>query len=190
MPKFVIIKNRTDVCDWMVYHHVLGNASFFHLNTTDNEQAGTGIFNSTTQTSSVITLGSDNKSNGTNDSMVAYAFAEKIGFSNFGAYGGNNSANGSFVYTGFKPAFILIKRNTAGASWAVVDNKRPGYNETDKYLLPDTSAADQTAQIDILSNGFKPRSTSGNFNAASTYYYAAFAEAPLVGSNNIAATAR
>jgi len=190
VPKFVIIKNRTDVCDWMVYHHVLGNASFFHLNTTDNEQAGTGIFNSTTPTSSVITLGSDNKSNGTNDSMVAYAFAEKAGFSRFGVYSGNNNSDGSFVYTGFKPAWILMKRNSSGASWSLVDTKRPGYNETNVYLLPDTTAADQSTAVDILSHGFKLRTSAGNQNASSTYYFAAFAEAPIVGSNNIPALAR
>ena len=190
VPKYILIKNLTDSSDWIVYHHVLGNASFLHLNTTDNEQAGTGIFNSTTPTSSVISLGSDNKSNGTNDNMIAYAFAEKTGFSHFNVYRGNNNSDGSFVYTGFKPALILSKRNSAGNSWSLIDNKRPGYNVTDKYLLPDTSATDQSTAVDILSNGFKFRTSAGNHNAASSYYYAAFAEAPLVGSNNVPSTAR
>ena len=191
VPKFMLIKNRTDASnDWMFYHHVLGNASFFHLNTTDNEQAGTGILNSTTPTSSVITLGSDNKSNGTNDSMICYAFAEKPGFSRIGVYRGNNNTDGSFVYTGFKPAWILMKRNTSGYNWSLVDTKRPGYNQTDKYLIPDTTASEQSTAVDILSHGFKLRTTGGNQNGAAVYYYAAFAEEPTVGSNNIPCTAR
>ena len=83
-----------------------------------------------------------------------------------------------------------MKRNSAGASWSLVDTKRPGYNQTDKYLLPDTTAVEQSTAVDILSNGFKLKTNAGNQNAASSYYYAAFAKAPLVGSNNIPCTAR
>ena len=191
VPKFMLIKNRTDAStDWIVYHSVLGNASVFHLNTTDNEQAASGVFNSTTPTSSLITLGTDGKSNGSSKNYICYAFAEKTGFSRVGAYRGNNNSDGSFVYTGFKPAWILMKRNSSGSSWSLVDTKRPGYNETNVYLLPDTTASEQSTAVDILSHGFKLRTSAGNQNAASTYYYIAFAEAPIVGSNNIPALAR
>ncbi len=190
VPKFMIIKNLTDSADWIVYHSILGNASVFHLNTTDNEQAASGVFNSTTPTSSLITLGTDSKSNGSSKNYICYAFAEKTGFSRVGAYRGNNNSDGSFVYTGFKPAWILMKRNSSGASWSLVDTKRPGYNETNVYLLPDTTASEQSTAVDILSHGFKLRTSAGNQNAASTYYYIAFAESPIVGSNNIPALAR
>jgi hypothetical protein len=191
VPKFMLIKNRTDgSTDWIVYHVALGNAAVFHLNTTNNEQAASGVFNSTTPTSSLITLGTDSKSNGSSKNYICYAFAEKAGFSRFGVYRGNNNTDGTFVYTGFKPAWVLMKRNTAGASWSLVDTKRPGYNQTDKYLLPDTTATEQSTALDILSHGFKLRTTGGNQNTSATYYFAAFAEAPLVGSNNTPCTAR
>ena len=174
----------------IVYHHQLGASNVFHLNTTNNEQAAAGVFNSSAPTSSIINLGTDSKSNGSGKNYICYAFAEKTGFSNFGVYRGNNNNDGSFVYTGFKPAWILMKRNSAGASWSLVDTERPGYNETNVYLLPDTTAVEQSTAVDILSNGFKLKTNAGNQNAASTYYYAAFAKAPLVGSNNIPCTAR
>ena len=191
VPRFMLIKNRTDAStDWIVYHHALGNASVLHLNTTDNEQAASGVFNSTTPTSSVITLGTDSKSNGSGKNYVCYAFAEKPGFSKAGFYRGNNITDGTFAYTGFKPAFILMKRNTAGSSWSLIDNKIPRYNETDKYIITDTSAAEQSTAVDILSHGFKLRTTGGNQNASATYYFVAFADMPMVGSNNIPALAR
>ena len=191
VPKYIYIKNRTDgSTDWIVYHHQLGASNVFHLNTTNNEQAAAGVFNSSAPTSSIINLGTDSKSNGSGKNYICYAFAEKTGFSNFGVYRGNNNNDGSFVYTGFKPAWILMKRNSAGASWSLVDTERPGYNETNVYLLPDTTAVEQSTAVDILSNGFKLKTNAGNQNAASTYYYAAFAKAPLVGSNNIPCTAR
>ena len=191
VPKYIYIKNRTDgSTDWIVYHHQLGASNVFHLNTTNNEQAAAGVFNSSAPTSSIINLGTDSKSNGSGKNYICYAFAEKTGFSNFGVYRGNNNNDGSFVYTGFKPAWILMKRNSAGASWSLVDTERPGYNETNVYLLPDTTAVEQSTAVDILSNGFKLKTNAGNQNAASTYYYAAFAKAPLVGSNHIPCTAR
>ena len=190
VPKYILIKNLTDSADWIVYHHKLGASNVFHLNTTDNEQAAAGVFNSSDPTSSIINLGTDSKSNGSGKNYICYAFAEKTGFSHFNVYRGNNSTDGSFVYTGFRPAFVLAKRNTAGASWSLIDNKRPNYNEVDKYLLSDTTATDQSTAVDILCNGFKLRTSAGNQNAASSYYYAAFAEAPIVGSNNVTSRAR
>ena len=190
VPKFMIIKNLTDSADWIVYHHKLGGSNVFHLNTTDNEQAAAGVFNSSDPTSSIINLGTDSKSNGSSKNYICYAFAEKTGFSHFNVYRGNNSTDGSFVYTGFKPAWILAKKNGSGNSWSLIDTKRPGYNETNLYLLPNTTAADQSTAVDILSNGFKVRTTGGNQNHAASYYYAAFAEAPIVGSNNVTSRAR
>jgi len=171
-----------------MYHASIGPTKYaeFHTNAF---ATSSGRWNDTAPTSSVFTI-SNEWSNG--KVLVAYCFAEKKGFSKFNTFKGNNSADGSFVYTGFKPGFVLLKRNDSGYSWAIVDSKRSttGSNLTDKYLIPDTNAADQSASVDLLSNGFKLRSQAGGFNASATYVYMAFAEEPLVSSNNMPATAR
>ena len=128
---------------------------------------------------------------------IAYCFAEKKGFSKFGSYIGNgNDGNGSFIYTGFKPAMIIIKcSDTAGEHWHIHDTKRQTGNlNTGRYLLANTTDAESTSTsyaVDIVSNGFKARTNNDSVNESSkAYIYMAFAEAPLVGSNNIPATAR
>jgi hypothetical protein len=126
--------------------------------------------------------------------MIAYAFAEIPGFSKMGEYTGNGNADGPFIHTGFKPAWILIKRYNAGGSWRLVDNKRIGYNRNNYYLTPDTNGGEGTGStlaIDMFSNGFKVIGTDIDLNTSGgQYIYMAFAEAPLVGSNNVPATAR
>jgi len=125
---------------------------------------------------------------------IIYAFAEKTGFSKFGSYTGNGNADGTFVYTGFKPAFVLFKETTIARDWLMYDNKRIGYNPTQSQLQANGSGAettDTTAPIDLCSNGFKLRGTKTWINeSGQTYIFMAFAEAPLVGSNNVPATAR
>jgi hypothetical protein len=203
IPKMIIIKNRTKTSgdrDWAVYHQTLGNGSFILLNSNAAKDDSDGFFNATTPTSSVFSLGDNTRVNASNDTYVAYCFAEKQGHSKFGSYTGNGNADGTFVYLGFKPAFILRKRTDSTGSWLMQDNKRPGSNRAVVNSLPtdnnvlysNTSDAElYNNELDILSNGFKLRATDtfGNGSGA-TYIYMAFAENPLVTSTGVPATAR
>ena len=192
-PACIIIKNRTDITGWTVYHKILTGTSSLGLDTTNTTNTGIGVFNNTDPTSSVFTVGTANGTNGSGDSMIAYCFAEKQGFSKFGSWTG---ADGAFIYTGFKPAFILGKNatNSAGYDWWTFDNKRDSFNDGANNLLlrPNAADAEQTitfAPIDFLSNGFKIYGTDNTVNGSGeTMIYMAFAEEPLVGDNP--ATAR
>ena len=197
-PAMVIVKNRnrTDNRDWVVYHQKLTSASYYiYLNST-GAMAGAyaNFWNNTAPNSSVITLGSgDTTTNGNGDTYIAYCFAEKKGYSKFGSYTGNGNADGTFVYTGFKPAFIMCKRTDGADDWFLLDNKRDIDNPANHWLMADSSGAEQTSPIffDFLSNGFKNRGTGGGNNASGgTYIYMAFAENPFVTSTGVPATAR
>ena len=197
-PAVLIIKNRADSTQWNVYHHKNTSApetEIIYLNLTNATADDNGFWNDTAPTSSVFTVGGDNGVNGNSDSMVCYAFTEKKGYSKFGSYTGNGNADGSFIYTGFKPAFVMSKCTShAGEDWNINDDKRPGYNVIQNALLPNSSAAEVTASfqaIDTLSNGFKWRGTNDRVNASGkTYIYMAFAESPFVGSNFVPNNAR
>jgi len=190
-PACVIIKNRTSgVYDWLVYHKALGATKYMALNRTDASATSAIGWNDTEPSSSVVTLGTANAVNTNSSNYVAYCFAEKKGYSKFGSYTGNGNADGTFVYTGFKPAFVLFKPSSAIENWQIHDNKRPSYNPCDN-IAPNNSSAEATTNdfVDLVSNGFKLRSAT--YSASSvTYIYMAFAENPLVGTNNIPATAR
>ena len=167
------------------------------LNGTGAQDDDNTIWNDTAPTSSVFTVGTNTGGNASGGTYVAYCFAEKTGFSKFGSYKGNGNANGAFIYTGFKPAFIIIKRIDATENWVMENNKSRTFNPSYDFLLADSSsnpspgAADNYQKLDILSNGFKSRTTSVYSNAnGGTYVYMAFAAAPIVGTNNIPATAR
>ena len=202
IPKMIIVKMRSpDTREWIVYHSSLGNTKKIHLN--DTAAAVTQpAWGNTTPTSSVFTISGASQTNwhDTNKASatyIAYCFAEKKGFSKFGSYVGNGSTDGTFVYTGFKPAWIMYKNSSeAGGHWQIYDNKRNSSNLADNVLRANLSNAegdgDTAESIDILSNGFKCRGFSDNNNNKSgvTYIYMAFAENPLVGTNNIPATAR
>ena len=189
-PDLVIIKSLQQTRIWIVGVEALGNWNkYLALSATDAEQTSSTYFPSA-PTSTVVNLGDGANVNNSSENYIAYCFAEKKGFSKFGKYTGNGNGNGTFIYTGFKPAFVLVKRNEAGYSWGINDTKRPGYNETDKYLIPDTTASEQTNAVDLVSNGFKFRSTAGGFNGSASYIYMAFAAEPLVASNGDPATAR
>jgi hypothetical protein len=130
-----------------------------------------------------------------NTNMIAYCFAEKQGYSKFGKYVGNGNANGTFVYTGFKPAFVLLKNRDTTSNWFILDTKRNLGNVTENYLMPSSSAAESTsldaADIDILSNGFKIRTSYSETNTSGhNITYMAFAENPFVTSTGIPTTAR
>ena len=194
VPHFIIIKNRDFTRSWLVGSKGLPSWSYHvYLDTTDDQNSDNNMFNGTTPTSSVFSLGNADEGNQNTDNMIAYLFSEKQGFSKFGKYIGNGNANGTFVYTGFRPAWIMIKNSIDNStSWLMYDNKRPGYNSDNAYLL--ASASDSEASdkdIDILSNGFKIRvNNSENNTSGKTYIYMAFAEQPFVNSKGVPANAR
>jgi len=193
-PKMIIFKNTNTATDWDVYHGSLANTERIHLNTTGVKNTAAHAFNSTSPTTAVFSVGTADNTNKSSSPMIAYCFAEKTGFSKFGSYEGNASTNGPFVYTGFKPAFVMMKGIDSGGSdnWNTCDNKRVGYNAANWRLYPNAVAGENTTSlVDLLSNGFKLRVSSTDVNAsAKTYIFMAFAEAPLVGNNNVPATAR
>jgi hypothetical protein len=195
-PSVYIMKKTNAVENWANYHKSLGATKGISLSSTSAAVTNIGYFNNTEPTSQVVSFGSYYSST---SSFVLYSFAEKKGFSKFGSYTGNGNADGTFVYTGFKPAFVMVKNTQEGAAeWMIVDNKRSdagGYNLIDKTLSPNNSNAELDAGstwiVDFLSNGFKWRINTATVNANNqNHIYMAFAENPLVGSNNISTTAR
>ena len=196
IPSCYIVKNLSDTAgqSWNMYHHKLDSTPqdfTIFLNST-SAKSDEAVWNDTAPTSSVFSIGTARKTNFSGDNYIAYCFAEKKGFSKFGSYTGNGSTDGTFVYTGFKPAFVIRKNANAVTDWRMDDNKRPGYNVIPYTLFPNLNNAETTSSgyyVDLLSNGFKVRGTSVNQNTSGqTYIYMAFAEEPLVGDNP--ATAR
>jgi len=192
-PSVIIVKNRlTSSKSWVVGHKSIGFQNALFLNSTDAQASEPNLFNSTAPTSSVFTVGTGSLINDSGDSYIAYAFAEKTGYSKIGSYIGNGNADGTFVYTGFKPAWVMYKNSSSVADWLIYDTKRIHSGTQLDYLEPNTSDAEGYLAVDVLSNGFKLREASGaKFNASGdTYIYMAFAAAPLVGTNNVPCTAR
>ena len=186
-PSMIIVKNRSTAQNWSVYHVSTGNTGGMTLNTTDAFNTGATYWNSTTPTSTVFTVGTGTTVNQSTSNMVAYCFAAVRGYSAFGSYTGNGSTDGPFVFTGFRPRWLLIKRSSSTADWILHDTSRSPYNltTTAQTLAPNLSDAEGSASFanddfDMLSNGFKIRNTGGaiNFNG-DTYIYAAFAENPF-----------
>jgi hypothetical protein len=180
-PSMLIVKNRTYGGAWRVYHQSIGNTKNLRLNLTNAEATDSGIWNNTSPTTTVFSVGTDADVNRSTDGMVAYCFAAISGFSAFGSYTGNGSTDGTFVYTGFRPRFIMIKRTDTTSNWVVWDTARDTYNAGGLGLYPNLPAAEDDYRSsnpdDILSNGFKPRANYANVNASGgTYVYAAFAE--------------
>ena len=202
IPSMVIVKGRSDVSAWYVKHKNLSSNNNIYLNSTGTQfdvptgTGGGGLANLSSSTTFGFLQGttSVNNVNTSSSTYIAYCFAEKKGFSKFGSYTGNGSADGTFIYTGFKPAFVLAKQSSAsGQDWTIYDDKRNEYNVVNKVLYPNGSSSEATAPntYDFLSNGFKLRTTDSRENASgATYIYMAFAESPLVGTNNTPATAR
>ena len=193
VPNIVLVKSTSgDDQHWCMYNSNLGNTSRVLLNLTNAVQTGRSEWQSTTPTSSVFSLDGSSQVNGSGRTYVAYCFAEKKGFSKFGSYVGNGSTDGSFIYTGMKPAFIMIKRTDAVGDWGIFDNKREGYNDETNRLKPNASDAEEDDNfMDVLSNGFKLKLTSSSINASGgTFIYLAFAQDPLVSSNGVPAVAR
>ena len=199
VPKMIIGHgvSGSDATSWTVYHHTLGNTHTISLNET-GAAVDSAVWNDTTPTSSVISLGSSGNVNDADDAFILYSFAEKQGYSKISSYIGNGNADGTFVYTGFKPAFVIRKVTDASSDWIMQDNKRSesgGSNQIRNYLFPNSNQAEVSNQdyfnIDFLSNGFKMRSTDGGANGSgNNYIYIAFAENPFVTSTGVPATAR
>jgi hypothetical protein len=186
-PSMVIGKTlNTAGYDWPVYHVGLTDASYVvSLNLTNAQSQQTNKWNSTAPTSTVVTLGDHGTNVSGTNNQILYCFAPIAGYSAFGSYTGNGSADGPFVYTGFKPAFILYKRtSSAGNSWRITDSTRSTYNLDDTaFLYPDSTQTENTNAndgLDILSNGFKMRTSNDpSNNSGSTYIYMAFASSPF-----------
>jgi hypothetical protein len=190
-PRMIIIKNRSSVTNWLVYHASLGNGNSIVLNTT-GASFSSGDWQNTTPTSSIISLSGGTAVNESSSNHIAYCFAEIKGYSKFGSYTGNGSTNGPFIYTGFKPAFLIAKRTDSTGNWRTRDNKRSPYNAVELVLNPNLANAETTEDAhDFLSNGFKVRTTGPENNASGgTFIYMAFAENPFVTSGGIPVTAR
>ena len=194
VPKVVLVKGIGHTSQWYMYHIGTDANGVMLLDGTAAKTTDTVSWQNTTPTSSVFSIGNDGGTNGSGNTYIAYCFAEKTGFSKFGSYTGNGNADGPFVYTGFKPSYINLKRTDNTGHWIMKDWQTPGYNQNDYYLWSDTTDAETSASslgIDFLSNGFKLRGTAGNSNGSGgTFIYMAFAEEPLVASNGTPATAR
>jgi len=191
-PDMVITKRLSGTSSWWSWHQGLTNdtTSYLALNTTAAE-GNVGDMWGNGMTSSVFGGGAGSHV-GSSD-YVAYCFAEKQGYSKFGKYTGNGNANGTFVYTGFKPAFVMFKRINTTRSWLILDTKRDEFNVISNQLYPNLNNAEYTTEemMDSVSNGFKIRNTNLLTNGSgSTYIYAAFAENPFVTSTGIPTTAR
>jgi hypothetical protein len=187
-PDIIIFKRRNGTNNWDFQYK---GELRLTLNLTDAE--ATNVLCTFTSTTTDLGSTATAEKNANTGTYVAYCFAEKQGYSKFGKYVGNGAADGPFVYTGFKPAFVLVKSSSATHNWHILDNKRDPSNVVDKYLNPDNTAAEDTFTFgDFVSNGFKWRSSSGtSFNESGTsYIYMAFAENPFTTSTGVPATAR
>ena len=195
-PSFIISKRTDSITNWRCYHSSLGATKHILLNTDGASVTSTDTWNNTEPTSSVVTVGSSSRTNASGSPILFYVFAEKQGFSKFGSYVGNGSTtDGPFVYTGFKPAFVMIKATDAVKNWTIFDNKRY-YNGNMYYIYANSitnegESPSSGAHIDFLSNGFKiyDNWTLTNQNTVN-YIYMAFAENPFVTSTGIPTTAR
>ena len=186
-PSMYIVKLRSTTGAWGVYHSSLAASQVLYLNTTDSVD-GSVIWNSTAPTSSVFSVGAHPTSNPSGQTLVAYCFAPVAGYSAFGSYTGNGSTDGPFIYTGFRPKWIMIKLSSgSGSGWLIYDSSRNTYNLTDLYLQANQSNAEAGNStdnpFDFLSNGFKARySNSATNQSGGTFIYMAFAENPFKNS--------
>ena len=202
VPQMIIVKCLDTAEAWTVYH--AKNTSEpqterLYLNSTDATSDSASSWNDTAPTSTVFTVGASSETNKNGSPMIAYCFAEKSGYSSMGQYTGNANANGTFVYTGMRPTFLMVKRTNGTNSWYIYDAKRDGANRGtgqsggNRSIRPNTNEAEEQASgypMDILSNGFKWRGTSNQQNGSGdTYIYMAFGQS-IVGSNNVPNNAR
>ena len=183
VPELLIVKNRERVTDWRIYNKTLGATKYLVLNGNNGEATSSGQWNDTAPTSSVFTVGTASATNELDEDHIAYLFASVEGFSKVGSYPGSGTADGPFVWCGFRPALVVIKRVNSTGGWFTIDSARDIYNECDAELQLNASGAEITTatnEIDILSNGFKLRNTGGTTNTSGgEYIFMAFAEHPF-----------
>ena len=193
-PKMIIVKNRSSSQHWQVYHISTGNTKSSQLSGGGGADTASTYWNNTSPTSTVFSIGTGTPTNGNGNAIIAYCFVEKQGYSKFSSYVGNGSASsGPFVYTGFKPAFVMIKRTDSTSSWEMYDAKREGFNPQVHALYANGSNAEDNTDdlLDLLSNGFKLYHDGGGLNASgSSYIFMAFASNPFTTSTGIPACAR
>ena len=196
-PDLILSKTRNVSYDWRVFSSSLGAGKALQLDGTNAEATNNSYPSAPTSTVMTMGRGGDDNNNYANgNKIISYCFRAIQGFSKFGTYFGNSDADGPFIYTGFKPAFVMIKKTNAVEDWGMMDNKRSssnGNNVIDRFLYANSTNAEATTQtpVDFYSNGFKCRNTDNKFNSSgSTYLYIAFAESPFVTSDGVPTTAR
>ena len=184
----LIVRNRTETYNWKVYHAENTSApatDYLVLDNTDATADNVTHWADTEPTSTVFSLGTSNALIKNTNTFVAYCFAEVEGYSKFGSFTGNGNNDGAFVYTGFRPAWIMIKKTNGTDNWEILDNKRPEYNQANLGLFPNATDAEASNRGgDLVSNGFKARNGNGSTNeSGNSYIYMAFAEAPFKYAN-------
>ena len=197
-PEIIFAKNRSNGNNWNVYAEPVDNTgnNYLSLNGTVGKESDFNMWNDTAPTSSVITLGDRNETNGSSHNMVFYCFHSVKGYSKIGSYTGNGNADGTFVYTGFKPAWIMLKRTDSSNNWNIFDSKRDVDNQVGNVLYANLTSAEEadashSSANDFLSNGFKLKETGNAVNGSgATYIYMAFAAHPFVSSEGVPVTAR
>jgi hypothetical protein len=189
----IIVKCTSNSTNWIVYNAATGNTHWHYLNATNAAGANSAAWNNTSPTSSVFSLGNDGDVNGSGRTYIAYCFAEKTGYSKIGTYRGNVTTDNTFIYTGFKVSFWMVKNVDDPTNWMMFDDKRIGYNQTQGYTIGANENNAESGSTgynhDLLSNGIKLRASNNNFSKDNDYIYMAFGQS-LVGSNNTPCTAR
>tara|TARA_R100001086_G_scaffold58126_1_gene26547 strand:- start:54 stop:2471 length:2418 start_codon:yes stop_codon:yes gene_type:complete len=180
VPKMVVVKSRSQARGWNVYHVGMGNTKYMQWQQSASQITNSAWWNNTTPSSTTFTVGNDNDVNDSSQNYIAYVFADISGFSKFGIFSGNGSSNGSYVFCGFRPRYLMIKRSDSGNHWVTYDAARSTVNVVDDYLKFDESGSEQTTSqvnVDFCAAGFKMRTGFDIVNAGSgSYIYMAFAE--------------
>tara|TARA_R100000049_G_C1949970_1_gene97085 strand:- start:8 stop:1030 length:1023 start_codon:yes stop_codon:yes gene_type:complete len=190
IPKFIMVKSTDQTSNWQLQHVSTGPTKYLELNSNIAAGTSTSRWNDTAPTSTVFSLGNTNTVNDASYNYIAYVWADVKGYSKFSSYTGNAAVDGQFIYTGFRPAFVMIKRYNTTGNWTLWDSKRAGYNTNNAEFQPNLTSAEGTSdRFDLLSNGFKMRDSSPTINDGS-YIYMAFAESPFVNSSGVPTNAR
>ena len=193
-PDMILIKNRSNGQQWSSYWSPLGATKYMRFATTNAVATASNRFANTEPTTSVFTVSTDGEVNENNTNLIAYCFTNIQGYSKIGSYIGNGNADGPFIYTGFQPAWVMVKRTDSTGDWAIMDTARNPFNVINNYLKAqgnDAESTDASFDIDAVSNGFKVRYTNSNYNGnGGSYIYMAFAKNPFVNSEGVPGNAR
>ena len=195
IPKIMFIKKTSASDNWSVYHQAIGASNYLILNSTSASSASSTMWNNTAPTASVFSLGNKGEVNANGETFIAYLFAENASkLFKIGSYVGNGSSNGKFIYTGGNVVWVMIKNTEGTDNWNIYDNKRLGYNTNYSFLSPNLQNAENTttstANLELLSSGFKIKSSTGHLNTSGDKYIYMVIQQPIVGQNNIPCSAR